>query len=157
MRERSHLYPVMLTVGVALAGAAFAWLLVRAQRLPDGPVPIVWDKEPCAECRMHIGDPHFAAQLQLADGRVLDFDDPGCLFTWLAAHDEAVHAAWFRHHRADGWLSSTEVGFVKEAHSPMGFGLAAVARTEPGARSFDEVLREFRERPGRERAEGGAP
>lgn len=155
MGERRQWPWLLLAAGATLAGLAFAWAWSVAQRLPEGPVPVVWDKEACAECRMHIGDPAFAAQLQLTDGRVLDFDDPGCLFTWLAGHDEPLHATWFRHHGEDRWLSADEVGFVSAAQSPMGFNLAAVGSTVPGARSFATVLAEFRTR--RQRAAGGRP
>lgn len=144
----------LLALGATLAGLAFAWAWSMAQRLPEGPVTVVWDKEACAECRMHIGDPSFAAQLQLTDGRVLDFDDPGCLFTWLAGHEDALHATWFHHHEVDRWLSADEVGFVSVEQSPMGFRLAAVGAAVPGARRFAAVRAEFRgcrERAGRER------
>jgi hypothetical protein len=97
---------------------------------------------------MHVGEPAFAAQLQLRDGQVLDFDDPGCLFAWWEVHmahgpvgaalDDAadVHAVYFHHARADRWLSLGEVGFVAAQATPMGFGFAAVAADEDGARDW---------------------
>jgi hypothetical protein len=151
-KNRRHPGPLAVSFGLALvaAGGLFAWRLLEAQRLPTGPVPIVWDQEACAQCKMHIGDPAFAAQVQLGSGEVLDFDDPGCLFTWVAAHEpEKRHAVWFHHHGADRWLAQAEVGFVPASPTPMDYGLAAVERSAAGAKSFDEVLAEFRARAGR--------
>ena len=42
---------------------ALAVLIYRAQRLPEGPQPIVWDREACAHCHMHIGEPRFALMM----------------------------------------------------------------------------------------------
>ena len=122
-----------------IAVVAIAYVFVRYNRvtLPEGPVPIVWDSEVCTECKMHVGDPRFAAQLQTDRGEVLNFDDPGCLFDYLQSHELAVHALYFRNHSGDEWLGEAEVGFVEVGDSPMGYGLAAVPVETPEARSFD--------------------
>ncbi len=127
-------------VALALLGlglvAGFAWLVVRAQALPTGVVPIVWDREVCAHCKMHIGEPGFAAQLQLEDGQVLNFDDPGCLFRHLSRDIGPVRATYFRHVHEDRWLSAAEVGFIEVEPTPMGFGLGAVDAAHPGAMPY---------------------
>ena len=156
-RSRDWGLPVGIAVVVIVVGA-FAWLLLRAQQLPSGVVPVAWDKTACAHCRMHVGEPGFAAQLQLSDGRVLDFDDPGCLVKWLDAHPEDaradhVHATWFHHHREDRWLAPAEAGFIPAAPSPMGFGLAAVDGSTPGAMSWAGAIAYVHARP----SDGGAP
>lgn len=122
-----------------VATCVFAFLLLRAQQLPVGPVPVAWDKEACAHCRMHVGEARFAAQLQLADGRVLDFDDPGCLFSFRARDRSPVHATYFHHHTQDRWLTPAEAGFVPAMPTPMGFGLAAVDAATPGALTTDQA------------------
>jgi copper chaperone NosL len=96
----------------------------------DGPRPIVWNKEACAHCHMLIGDPHFAAQIQTADGAVYDFDDPGCLLLFRASHPEIdVRATWYHHVREDRWIPGERVAFVRSpAPTPMGYGLGAVER-----------------------------
>lgn len=140
-------------IGVALvAAAAFGLSLFNAQSLPEGPAPVVWDKTACAHCRMHVGEPGFAAQAQLTDGTVLDFDDPGCLARWLDLHPgEAIHAIYFHHHREDRWLASDEVGFVAVSPTPMGFGFAATDRSAPAAISWDDLRTRVREpHPGQE-------
>jgi copper chaperone NosL len=116
---------VLLVAGLASV------VLARAQRLPGGVEPVAWDRAACAHCRMLIGEPSFAAQLQLRDGRVLDFDDPGCLLRQLAEEHAGVHAVWFHHAHEDRWLRADQVGFERGAASPMGWGLAAVGLDEP--------------------------
>ena len=126
-RSRWWLAATALLVILVTGGVVIA----RAQRLPDGPEPIAWDRAACAHCHMLIGEPGFAAQLQLDDGRVLDFDDPGCLLHQLAGETAGVHAIWFHHAHEDRWLKGDAVAFRRVAHSPMGWGLAAVAADEP--------------------------
>ena len=136
-REPSRLAPRALAARAvavaALAVGAVALLGACHRTVPDAPVAIDYDQEACAHCRMLIGDPRYAAQLVTTGGDVLDFDDPGCLMTYVARHHPAVHRLWFRDARADRWLAADEVGFVPGATTPMGFGLAAVPRATPGA------------------------
>jgi hypothetical protein len=120
-------------------GLALAW----TEQLPEGPVPVAWDHEACAHCRMHVGEPAFAAQLQLKDGRVLHFDDPGCLLRYEADRHPEVHAAWFHHVREDRWIPGAQVAFVAISPTPMGYGLGAVEAGAPGARSAAEALAEL--------------
>ena len=117
--------------------AAVAWQVREGQRLADGPLPIAWEREACAHCLMHLSDPRFAVQLQTADGAVLNFDDPGCFFLYLAENEPPLHEVWFRDSRAERWLRRGEVGFVAAPATPMDLGLAAVAAGEPGALSYD--------------------
>ncbi len=107
-----------------------------------GPAPIAWDKEPCAHCAMHVGEPAFAAQLQTRDEQVLDFDDPGCLFSYLAERHPDVSAIYFHHFSEDRWLTAEEVAFLHRSPTPMGHGLVAVARGTPGSISLEEARTE---------------
>lgn len=120
---------------VVLVGIAIAHL--NRVPLPEGPIPIVWDREVCGHCKMHIGDPRFAAQLQAANGVVVSFDDPGCLADYLEANPLELHALYFRDHENDQWLSQSEVGFLPVEDSPMGYGIRAVDRDSAGARSWE--------------------
>ncbi len=131
------LLPAVAAVAV-LAGGLFLFI-ARAESLPDGPQTIVWDKTPCAHCRMAVSEPSFAAQLQLTDGRVLGFDDPGCLFRYLAANDAPIHAVYFHHVREERWLTRERVGFVPAGPSPMASNLGAVERARDGGLTFAEV------------------
>lgn len=105
---------------------------IGCHSVPDAPTTIDFDHEPCAHCRMLIGDPRYAAQLVTDAGDVLDFDDPGCLLRYVADVHPAVHRMFFHDARGAGWLVGPDVAFVV-ATTPMGYGYAAVAPATPGA------------------------
>jgi copper chaperone NosL len=130
--------PVLVGAVAVLAVAALvAALVLRGRPLPDQPVPVVWNREPCAHCRMLVGEPAFAAQLVTTGGEVKVFDDPGCLFHYVDAEQPHVHRIWFHDSTGDRWLTPEEVGFVPGARTPMNYGLAAVPSTTPGALALD--------------------
>lgn len=132
-----------VVVVLALLGAA-VW---RLQALPEGPVDIAWDKEACAHCHMHVGEPRFAAQLQLTDGRVFNFDDPGCALRYVAeSHDARIHALWFHDLKEDRWRAREDVAFIEAGVTPMGYGLGAVARGTNGAITFEAATARVLER-----------
>ncbi len=119
--ERAH--RVAAVAALALC-ALFGWALYRAQAPPEGPVPVAWDRVACAQCRMLVGEPGFAAELDTPEG-VLFFDDPGCLLLYVSERGPELRAAWFHHHDEERWISGEQVGFEPVARSPMGYGLAA--------------------------------
>jgi hypothetical protein len=125
--------------GALFALAVLAVALAFAQRMPKGPVPIAYDHEACHHCHMQIGDPRFAAQAQLEDGQVLDFDDPGCLLAWRRQRHAPIRTLWFHDLHDERWLRGDAVGFVPAGQTPMGFGLGAVNRTVPGAVGLEEA------------------
>lgn len=121
--QRRSAGPILAIVAALLAAAGALVLLTRPAA---GPAPVAWDREACAYCRMHIGDPRFAAQLQPVTGEPVSFDDPGCLFLFLDERAPQVAAVYFRHETEDRWLRGEEVRFrVDVEQTPMGFGLAA--------------------------------
>jgi len=134
------LLSVLVVIGVAL-------VRFNQVTLPEGAVPVVWDTEVCAHCKMHVGDPRFAAQLQTTAGDVLNFDDPGCLFDYLASHELSIHALYFRSYDDDGWLSESDVGFLPAEDSPMGYGIRAVPKGTTDARDLDWATRQVMDRP----------
>jgi copper chaperone NosL len=136
-----------LLLAVALVAISIAFVRFNRPTLHEGPVPVVWDSEVCAHCKMHVGDPRFAAQLQTTRGDVLNFDDPGCLLEYLGSHDPSVHGIYFRDYTAEGWLPEAEAGFVSVEDSPMGYGLAAVPRGTSGAQDIDWAKAKVKTRP----------
>ncbi len=139
-------------VALALTGgvAGAAWAIGRLNALPDGPVEIVWDREACAHCRMHVGEPSFAAQLQLVGGEVRSYDDPGCMLADLAKVPAAeVHAVWVHHVAEERWLRGEEAGFVGVPVSPMGYGLGAVDKGAPRSVSLAAARAEVAAREAR--------
>ncbi len=140
---------LLLLIALVAIGVAF----VRFNRvtLPEGAVPVVWDGEVCGHCKMHVGDPRFAAQLQTTSGDVLNFDDPGCLFDYLQSHEVSTHALYFRNYDEDGWLTESEAGFLPVEDSPMGYGIRAVSKETPEAQDIDWAKGQVRGRPHHER------
>ncbi|MEO6807511.1 MAG: hypothetical protein ABI353_00160 [Isosphaeraceae bacterium] len=141
----------LVACGLLALGLLVAW----SQTAPRSVRPVVWDKQTCALCKMAISDPSFAAQLQTEDGRVLDFDDPGCLMSYLAEEQPEVRALYFHALEGDDWLTRDRVVFRPGARSPMGFDLGAVPRGTPGALSFEQTFQTIRE--SRTRPEGRQP
>jgi copper chaperone NosL len=139
---------LLLLIALVAIGVVF----VRFNRvtLPDGAVPVVWDGEVCGHCKMHVGDPRFAAQLQTTSGDVLNFDDPGCLFDYLQSHEVSAHAIYFRNYDEDGWLTESEVAFLPVEDSPMGYGIRAVSKGTPEAQDIDWAKGQVMNRPHQE-------
>jgi hypothetical protein len=130
-----------------------AVLVIRAQRLPDSVRPILWDNEVCAQCGMAISDPRFACQLQTSEGDVYDFDDPGCLLTFLHRHRPRIHAIYFHALVGSAWLKYPDVVFLRGQQTPMGYGLGAGATGTPGALDF-AAARNYVEARGKELRKG---
>ena len=122
-----------------LAASALAAIVWFTQKPPEGPQPVIWDKESCAECQMAVSERGYAAQLQTADGRVLDFDDPGCLASYLAKSAPEVKAIYFHHLREDRWLPLAGAAFVPAGPSPMAYDLGAVDPGSPGSCPWSEA------------------
>lgn len=125
----------VLTSGALTAVAALVVVAVvaSASEPPDGPVDLAWDRAPCAECGMLVGEPAFAAQLHERDGTVRAFDDAGCLFRWREDHAESAHAVYFHHMHEARWLGERDAAFVRVPRTPMGYGFGAVDRGTTGA------------------------
>ena len=136
-----------LLLALAFVAAVVAFVRFNQVTLAEGAVPVIWDREVCAHCKMHVGDPRFAAQLQTTDGKVLNFDDPGCLFDYLQSSEGTVHALYFRNHLEDGWLSEAEVGFLVAEDSPMGYGIRAVPKGTPDAQDVDWAKSRAQDQP----------
>jgi hypothetical protein len=137
-------------VAALLAVGALVLAVLRAQAPPQGPAPVVWDKEACAHCRMLIGDPSFAAQIQTRGGQVLNFDDPGCLLEYASAAKVEARSVWFHHAREPRWIPEEQVVFSPVSPTPMGYGLGAFDHGETAGLGIDaareHVLAQSRKR-----------
>lgn len=135
---------------IALLAIGVVFVRFNQVMLPEGAVPVVWDGEVCGHCKMHVGDPRFATQLQTTSGDVLNFDDPGCLFDYLQSHEVSAHAIYFRNYDEDGWLTESEVAFLPVEDSPMGYGIRAVSKGTPEAQDIDWAKGQVMNRPHQE-------
>lgn len=125
--------------GLVVVAGLVAWQVREGQQLPDAPVQVVWEREACAHCHMHLSETRFAVQLQTVDGDIVNFDDPGCFFLYVEDEKPEIHEVWFHHSRNDRWLRRSEVGFVAAPATPMNLGLAAVASDESGAIAYEQA------------------
>lgn len=108
-------------------------ILFVAACAPDleAPPTLHFDHEACDGCGMLVGDPAHAAAIVTRQGETLAFDDPACLFRYVADHAPSVVHLWF--HDGVGWHTEAQVAFRTDATSPMGSGLQAVPAGTPGA------------------------
>ena len=100
--------------------------------LVDRPPTIRYGEEPCAQCRMLIGDARYAAVLVTVAGEAQKFDEIGCLIRYRAQHPEPPRAVWVHAYRTDEWLAADQAVFVQSAElaTPMGSGIVALANEE---------------------------
>lgn len=126
-------------------------VLVAAACAVPGPRPVVLGTDACEHCHMTVADARYVAQLVTATGKVLIYDDPGCLATALreGTVDEArVRSLWVTSFLEPGTLLEADQAWFVEAgalHTPMASGLAALAtaaQADSVAAAFDgRVLR----------------
>ena len=141
-----RILPTVLGVAVLTGLAAFVGINVLASSgPPDGPVEVAWDRDVCAFCGMHVGEPAFVVQAHLRNGKVLFYDDPGCAMRHVAGGGLDVHRMWFHHVREDRWIPGDRVAFMETPTSPMGYRLGAVDSGTPDAISYQEALRRVME------------
>lgn len=146
-RTVTHVLPfLLLGVVVTVIGGAVAYSVAASAKPSEGPFDVVWDKAACAACGMHVGEPGFAAQLTTKDGHEYSFDDPGCMFLFVAEQHPDVHSMFFHHNRENRWIPANDVGFVAIEKTPMGFGIAAVAAGTKDSIGLDEARRKCLER-----------
>lgn len=115
-----------------LAGLAGVAILLACAA--PAPRPIAYGTDQCAHCHMTIADPRYAAEVVTNTGKVLVFDDIGCLAAFLAAggvSPAAVHSTWAHDYTAPGeWVRTSDLAFLRSDsfHTPMGSGIVALAR-----------------------------
>ncbi|HEX7128102.1 MAG TPA: nitrous oxide reductase accessory protein NosL [Thermodesulfobacteriota bacterium] len=108
--------------------AAAAGLVAGCAAAAREPRAILVGAESCAFCRMTILDERVAAEY-LVDGRVVVFDDAGCLRDWVLARGAgAAGAAWLRDYAGEGWVRAESAVLVAGAvATPMSTNVVAFA------------------------------
>jgi nitrous oxide reductase accessory protein NosL len=107
------------------------------------PPEILFGQDTCDLCGMIISDDRFAAGLAVqAGGRseTRAFDDIGCLLAYEREHaDETVAARYVHDFGTRSWRDAETAAYLHSGrlHSPMAFGLAALA-TEAEAQALSE-------------------
>lgn len=108
-----------------------AVLLLAACAAP-GPREVLVGTDLCEHCHMTVADPRFISQLVTTTGKILVFDDAGCLATALqdgVVADDQVRSLWVTDFLSPaGLLEAPAAWFVRASSlsTPMASGLAAV-------------------------------
>jgi len=148
----------LAVLGVMLAAAACG---------RPGPRPLVFGTERCAHCHMTLADPRFAGELITTTGKVVPFDDVGCLASFVVSGGvsrERIRSLWVDDFvQPDSLLEVSQAVFLRSDAilTPMDYGLAALrpGRQADSVRaalggallSWEQVLRLVAERPRGER------
>ncbi len=112
-----------LIAGIFCLAAAF-WAVGCADPDTGKPPRIRFGTDLCADCRMIIQDPRFAAACVTTDGEVKKFDDVGCLSSYLKTKGIQVRHRWARDFENGEWLADGEGVLVHSPSlvTPMGYG-----------------------------------
>jgi len=106
------------------------------------PRPLVIGPDGCSHCHMRLADTRFGAELVTRTGKVLPFDDAGCLATFVQGdrpEAKQIHSLWVSDFaRPDRLLPVEQAAFVRHAsfRTPMDHGIVALAT----AAAADSVL-----------------
>lgn len=122
---------VLLAAGCGLAALPFT----AACKASDAPAEPVWGKEPCASCKMLVGDKRYAAQIIDEAGEHRFFDDVGCMVLWIDGHHPPSRA-WVHDPATGTWLDAGAARYGQGARTPMDFGFEARG---DGDLAFDAV------------------
>jgi copper chaperone NosL len=125
-----------LTVLAALVAAAGCSV--------PGPRTLQLGTDQCAHCHMTLADARFAGELVTATGKILPFDDVGCLAMYVATviKDGRVGSVWVNDFlRPDSLFDATSAVFLRSdsLRTPMDYHVVAF-RTGRTADSLRGVL-----------------
>ncbi len=111
---------VLATVG----GVVFLWPTQRV-----GPQSIVYGRDACAHCRMHISQPGFAGEVRDHNGMLTKYDDVGCMLQAMVAMRREIPEAWVEDHDGGGFVPLLTAQLVRgdTGDTPMGYGIVAFA------------------------------
>jgi copper chaperone NosL len=118
----------------AIRIAATAVLLTAAACATPGPRPLVFGADECAHCHMTLADPRHAGQVVTTTGKILPFDDVGCLATFLVTGGiapEETQSVWFHDFaQPDSLLGLGAAVFLQHdtIRTPMDYGIVALRR-----------------------------
>jgi len=128
----------------ATRGLVLATLVVAGCGAPP-PRELALDRDTCAHCHMIVSDARFGGELVTNRGRVLVFDDAGCLASFLREDPKQAaraHSLWVVDFLEPGRLLPADSAVYLETdrlRSPMSFQLLA-ARPGASADSLAEAL-----------------
>ena len=117
----------------AAAAAAAILMICGLTGCRAGAEPMRYGQDECASCKMIVSDPRFGAQLVTRKGKVLKFDDVGCMSDFIrqggVARAEVLHQFVSDFTRPNAFIPVEQAFFLKndELRSPMRSDCAAFA------------------------------
>jgi copper chaperone NosL len=130
---------LLLALALLVAGCAQGTAEIK-------PPEIRYGEDVCAECKMIISDPRFAAaySYQVSPGRYENalFDDIGDMLVHAVKHPEHQVVAWWVHdYDSKEWLDGQKAAYVfsNNLRTPMAQGTAAFASLEAAQRLAAEL------------------
>jgi hypothetical protein len=105
------------------------------------PVTIKAHTYRCALCNMSIDDPSHAAQALSHDGKVLFFDDIGCLVKWFEKHKNTGAVLYVFAQDTQQWIIAEKAWFAVTESTPMRYGFGAYENKKRGMIDF-KILKE---------------
>jgi copper chaperone NosL len=127
------------------AGVAMLFLAMSTTGCEARPQPIRYGQDECADCKMMISDQRFGAEIVTRKGRVVKFDDVGCMQSFLArgavSRDEIRSSVVSDFNQPNHFLALDAAFFLKNdaLKSPMRSDTAAFA-TEAEMQKVKERL-----------------
>jgi len=121
----------MRSFEAAISALALACASACGDAAPTGPPEIRFGADACDGCGMTIAEPRYAAAAVAEDGalgRMLKFDDIGCLARWEAsASATAIRGRWVHDRSTEAWIEAGTATFSqsRDLTTPMGSGIAA--------------------------------
>lgn len=104
------------------------------------PVAIDEKKDKCDICQMAVKDDQYATQTHLENGKVLKFDDIGCMHQWIKENKNEKDPIHFvRDYNSKKWIALDQAVYVydKDLKTPMAYGVVSFEK-ESDAKQFIE-------------------
>ena len=97
----------------------------------EAPPEIRYGEDICEQCGMIINEARYAASYTTTAGDVRLFDDVGGMLLHDVQNQEDVHVYWVHDFNSEEWVKAETAVYVlnDDLASPMGWGLAAFAKT----------------------------
>ncbi|MCG5026931.1 nitrous oxide reductase accessory protein NosL [Anoxybacillus flavithermus] len=130
----------MKAKGIWLAIFALMVVVITGCSQKVEPVAIDEKNDKCAFCHMAVGNNQFATELVLKNGKVLKFDDIGCMYRWMKEHEnETVEAMFVRDYETNDWMEAGKATYVYDQtiRTPMAYNVISF-KDEDKAKKFVE-------------------
>jgi len=101
-------------------------LIMGCGKEEASPVEIAEGVDKCDICHMHVPNDHNATEIVLKDGKVLKFDDIGCMHEWTEKNGtEQVNVQFVRDYYTAEWLKQDQAAYAYDStfKTPMSYGI----------------------------------